>query len=132
MRHPETIKWEQKLKSIFDEIDDYLETSYGADYPLHPARPSRGSTANKEHDGLFNIGASFSSGLGSEYGPGYILEIRMVTLSHVPSEVRERIEQEVVELLRRKLPEKFEGKSLRVVRDRNVYKIYGDLSLGNV
>jgi hypothetical protein len=132
MRHPETMKWEKKLKEIFDEIDDYLENKYGSEYALHPARAPRGTTANKEHDGLFNIGASFSTGLGSEYGPGYVLEIRLVTLSHVPEHVRDRIEEEVVEILKDKLQGKFPGKSLRVVRDKNVYKIYGDLSLGNV
>ena len=132
MRHPETLKWEERLKAIFDEIDDYLEDKYGSRFPLHPARARRGKAANREHDGLFNVGASFSIGLGSQYGPGYVVEVRMVTLSHVPDELRQGIEEEVVELIRRKLPERFPGRNLQVVRDNNLYKIRGDLGLGNV
>ena len=132
LSHPETNKWEKKLKKLFDEIDDYLESTYGGMYPLHPSRAKRGTTSNKEHDGLFNVGASFSTGLGSEFGPGYVIEIRLVTLSHVPGDLREEIEEEVVRLINQKLPLYFPGKSLTVVRDGNVYKIHGDLSLGNL
>jgi hypothetical protein len=132
LRHPETLKWEKKLKILFDEIDDYLESKYGGMYPLHPSRAKRGTTSNKEHDGLFNVGASFSTGLGSEYGPGYVIEIRLVTLSHVADDLREEIEEEVVTLAQEKLAQHFPGKSLKVVRDGNVYKIYGDLSLGKL
>jgi len=132
LSHPETLKWEKKLKILFDEIDDYLESKYGGVYPLHPARAKKGTTSNKEHDGLFNVGASFSTGLGSNYGPGYVIEIRFVTLSHVSEELREEIQEEVIKLARKKLPEHFPGKSLKVMRDGNVYKIYGDLSLGKL
>jgi hypothetical protein len=132
LRHPETLKWEKKLKILFDEIDDYLESTYGGMYPLHPSRAKRGATSNKEHDGLFNVGASFSTGLGSEHGPGYVIEIRLVTLSHVSEDLREEIEEEVVSLAREKLKEYFPGKKLEIARDGNVYKIYGDLSLGNL
>lgn len=132
LRHPETLKWERKLKELFDEIDDYLETTYGNMYPLHPSRAKRGATSNKEHDGLFNVGATFSTGLGSDYGAGYVVEIRLVTLSKVPDDLREDIEEEVVSLINKKLPDHFPDKRLKVVRDGNVYKIYGDLSLGDL
>jgi hypothetical protein len=132
LRHPETLEWEKNLKALFDEIDDYLESTYGSMYPLHPSRAKRGTTSNKEQDGLFNVGAAFTSGLGSEYGPGYAVEIRLVTLSHVPDDLREDIEEDVVRLINEKLPDHFPDKDLKVVRDGNVYKIYGDLSLGDL
>ena len=132
LSHPETLKWEKKMKNLFDEIDDYLETTYGGMYPLHPSRAKRGTTSNKEHDGLFNVGVSFSTGLGSDFGPGYVVEIRLVTLSHIPDELREEIAKDVVTLINKKLPVHFPGKDLKVVHDGNVYKIYGDLSLGKL
>ena len=130
--HPETHKWEKKLKLMFDAIDDFLENKYGKTYPLHPSRPDRGTTSNKEHDGLFNVGATFTTGMGSEFGSGYVIEVRMLTLSHVPDDLQKTIEQEVVSLIDEKLPQVFPGKDLKVVRDGSVYKIYGDLGLGEL
>ncbi len=129
MRHPLTEAWEDRLRRVFDRIDDYLEDRYGGKYPLHPARPPRGTTASKEQDGLFNVGASFTAGYGSQHGPGYVVEVRMVTLSRVPYFLRQKIEEEVAELLRRELPKEFPGRELRVECDGPVYKIYGDLRL---
>ncbi|NCC50196.1 MAG: hypothetical protein EOM20_03175 [Spartobacteria bacterium] len=128
-RDPKVTKWEEKLKKVFDRIDDHLESSYGGAYPLHPSRPERGATSNKEQDGLFNIGAAFSPGYGSRHGRGYIVEARMVTLSHVPRHVQNQLEEEVVRLLRNELPRAFPDRELDVVRDGNVFKIVGDLRL---
>ncbi len=124
MRHPKAIEWEETLKRVFDEIDHALEERYGNRYNLHPARPPRGATSNPESDGLFNVGAAFTAGYGSEFGPGYIVEVRMATLDRMPPDVIEQIEQEVVEMLREKLPQAFPGRQLHVSR--------GDLSLGAV
>ena len=77
MRTHQAIAWEKKLKRVFDSIDDHLENKYGARYRLHPTRPRRGTTSNKEHDGLFRVGAAFSAGFGSKHGRGYVVEIRM-------------------------------------------------------
>ena len=132
MRGARVEKWERNLKKIFNRIDDYLEEKYGDLFPLHPARPVRGKTSNREYDGLFNVGASFSAGFGSDYGPGYVVEVRLATLSRVPEELRIKIVEEVIQLLRRELPKQFPGKELDVVRDGPVYKIYGDLSLGKL
>lgn len=132
MRHVKLLEWEKKLTRIFNEIDDYLEDKYGHLFLLHPARPLRGTTSHKAHDGLFNVGAAFSPGLGSKYGPGYIVEVRMVTLENVPRELREEINREVAELLRQRLPLYFPDNKLDVAIDGNVYKIFGDLKLGNV
>lgn len=127
MRYHRVEEWETRLRRVFDRVDDYLEEKYGHQYSLHPARPARGATASKAHDGLFNVGASFSAGYGSSRGPGYVIEVRMVTLNRVPQAVRERIEEEAVGLLRQELPREFPDRKLMVERDGPVYKIHGDL-----
>jgi hypothetical protein len=127
MRHYKVEEWESRLRRVFDRVDDYLEEEYGRRFPLHPARPARGKTSSKAHDGLFNIGASFSAGYGSKRGPGYVVEVRMVTLTRVPQYIRDQIEEEAVERLRQELPREFPDRELRVERDGPVYKIYGDL-----
>ena len=132
MRHHKLVEWDHKMKQMFDEIDDALEDKYGDMYHLHPNRPRRGTTANKEHDGLFNVGASFSAGYGSEHGRGYVLDVDMVTLEHVPDDVEEKINQEVVQMVKNKLPNYFPDRNLDVSRDGRVFKIYGDLSLGSL
>lgn len=128
-RHPLVIAWEEKLKRVFDEIDHELENRYGDRYPLHPNRPTRGETANPEDDGLFNVGASFTAGYGSQRGRGYVVSVRMVTLARVPADVQEQMENEVAVMLRERLPSIFPGRDLRVERDGHVFKITGDLSV---
>ncbi len=130
MRHPKAIAWEERLKRVFDAIDDQLEDRYGHLFPLHPARPARGRTANRESDGLFDVGAAFSAGFGSRHGRGYVVEIRMATLTRVPAPIREDIERDVVNLLREGLAREFPAQKLGVSRDGPVYKIHGNLSLG--
>ena len=131
MRHPRLAEFERRLKELFDSIDDHLEEKYGSDYRLHPARPSRGRTGNKAQDGLFNVGATFTPGFGSHHGRGYVVQVDMVTLDYVSEDVREEIEQEVADLVNEKLPYYFPDRELTVSRDRNVYKIHGDLRLGS-
>ncbi len=124
--------WEERLKEIFDRIDDVLEDKYGERCPLHPARPERGATSNPEQDGLFNIGAAFTTGYGSALGPGYQVDVRIATLKTISPKVQEALEAEVAALLREELPRVFPGKNLQVERDGHGYKIHGDLSLGAV
>ncbi|MBL7076028.1 MAG: hypothetical protein ISS31_01025 [Kiritimatiellae bacterium] len=130
MRHPKALKWERKLKEVFRRIDQRLEDEYGDRYPLHPARPKEGATANPAYDGLFNIGASFSGGFGSEHGAGYVVNVQMATLERVDDDVREEIEQRVAQALEAELPKTFPHRHLRVSRDGHTFKIHGDLSLG--
>lgn len=132
IRHHKAIQWERTLKKVFDKIDHELESEYGSRYPRHPVRPARGKTANPEHDGLFNLGAAFSAGYGSQHGSGYIVRMRIATLSKVPPDLIEEIEDFVVERLRADLPKAFPGRDLKVTRDGPVFKIHGDLSLGTV
>ncbi|MBN2510280.1 MAG: hypothetical protein JXB03_08385 [Spirochaetales bacterium] len=130
MKHPKLVEWEERLKKLFDEVDDYLEDTYGDLYPLHPNRARRGTTSHKGHDGLFNVGATFSAGFGSRHGRGYVIEVDLVTLSHIPREVEEQIQNDVLKLVRKKLTEYFPERDLEVSKDGRVYKIHGDLSLG--
>ncbi len=132
MEHHALTKFNKQLKALFDEADDYLEEKYGGRYPLHPARAKRGTTANKETDGLFNVGASFTAGYGSEHGRGYVLDIDMVTLTNVSDEKEEEIEEDAVQFIRKRLPEYFPDRELQVHRDGRTFKISGDLSLGEL
>lgn len=129
MRDHKAKEWELKLKSVFDEIDHELEDEYGNKYDLHPARAKRGTTSNPESDGLFNVGASYSAGFGSKYGPGYVVEIRLSTLERIGRQPKAEIRDKVQELLREKLPVAFPGKELHVDREFRHLRIHGDLSL---
>ncbi len=132
VRHHKALAWEATLKAVFDEIDHDLEDRFGHLYPLHPARPAHGATANPEESGLFNVGAAFTAGFGSTFGRGYVVQVRMSTLATVSKQVREELENEVARQLRERLPDAFPGKTLHVERDRTGFKIHGDLSLGDL
>lgn len=129
MRGREVQEFERTLKALFDRIDDELEDRWGDRYRLHPARPQRGRSSNKEHDGLFNVGASFTAGFGSEYGKGYVVDVRMVTLQDVPDEVEHEIDGYVARRIQELAPHYFGDRELRVVREGKTYKIVGDFSL---
>ena len=123
---------EKKLRFICDEVDDYLEDTYGHLYPLHPVRPSRGRTANKAYDGLFNVATSFTPGFGSELGRGYLVIIHMATLKNVSEDINEKITYESLILISKKLKEVFPERELKISRDGRSLKITGDFSLGYV
>jgi hypothetical protein len=129
MRHRKAQAWELRLKSVFDEIDAELENQFGEHYSLHPSRPPRGKTSNPEMDGLFNVGASFSAGIGSKFGPGYVVDIRLSTLQRVPPDLKQELLAKVQAMLTEKLPTAFPGQELHVDFDRNHLRIHGDLSL---
>ena len=129
MRHAKAKKWELKLKEVFDEIDALLEEQYADQFRRHPARPAKGKTASPEMDGLFNVGASYSAGFGSRFGPGYVVDIRVSTLRRVPKPLREEMREKVHAWLNERLPDAFPGKNLHVDKERNHLRIHGDLSL---
>jgi hypothetical protein len=130
MWHPKTIEFDERMKTLFDEVDHYIEDLYGGRYSLHPARPARGETSNPEMDGLFNIGAIFTPGFGSELGRGYLIDIAMSTLEKVEEGVRREIYEAAAEKVRELLPVYFPERELTVQRDNNHFKIQGDFSLG--
>jgi hypothetical protein len=132
MSYPGTAEFDRQMKRLFDEVDDYLEDTYGGDFPLHPARAERGETVNKEHSGLFNVGASFTAGFGSDYGRGYVIQVDMVTLADVEPEREEHILRDAARKAEALLPEYFPDRALHVDRDGRVFKIHGDISLGTL
>ena len=123
-------RWEARLKQVFDEINDEFETEYGQRARRHPNRPPHGATSNREDDGLFDLGAAFTVGIGSRHGPGYVVQARIATLERIPPAAQKKLEDEVARRLRQKLPAAFPGVELHVDLDGHVYKIHGDLSLG--
>ena len=129
MRGSKVLEWEKKLKGVFDRIDARLEAEYGGSYPLRPNRPESGRTSNPEFDGLFDVGAVFSAGYGSEHGRGYIVKVNMATLSRVPQELIGEVEAKVIDMLEELLPEAFPDQQLRVALDGHIYKIIGDFKL---
>ena len=80
-------------------------------------------------DGLFNVGASYSAGFGSRFGPGYVVDIRVATLERIPRPFKRELREQVQEMLIKKLPDAFPGKKINVDRERNHLRIHGDLSL---
>ncbi|MBL8967628.1 MAG: hypothetical protein JNG85_11520 [Spirochaetaceae bacterium] len=132
MYHPKTIEWDARMKEMFDRIDTILEERHGGAWKLRRNRPALGETANPEADGLFNLGVFFDPGFGSRLGRGYLVEIDLAAGEEIPPAAREAIELEVLELLRRFLPEHFPERRLEVDREGRLYKIHGDLSLGEL
>jgi len=132
MWHPKTMKFDDHMKALFDEVDHYIEDLYGELYPLHPARPARGETANPESCGLFRIRARFTPGFGSELGRGYLIDISMSTLEKVDEEVRNEIYGKAAAKVKELLPVYFPERELDVQRDGNHFKIQGDFCLGKV
>ncbi len=126
-------RWEHRLKQVFDEIDaEFEREGTWRTFRRHPNRPPAGATSNREDDGLFDLGAAFSVGIGSQHGPGYVVQARIATLDRVPRAAQEKFEAEVIRRLEEKLPAAFPGVALHVDRDGPVYKIHGDLSLGSL
>ena len=121
--------WEEKLRKIFKEANDVLEEKYGSLFPLNPVRANHGTTSDPESDGLFDVGATYSTGLGSKYGEGYVVEIRWATLRSVPEEMQKEAEAIVEDILNKRLPDEFPGKNLKVLHDGDLIKIVGDLSI---
>lgn len=123
---------EKKLRLLCDELDHYLEDRYEERYNLHPNRPPRGKTAAVAYDGLFSTGTQFTLGIGSDYGRGYIVDIHIATLDKVDTLFKEEVYKEAQRFLNERLELYFPNRKLQVVFDKNVYKIVGNFSLGNL
>lgn len=132
MYHPKTNEWDDSMKAMFDRVDAALEERYGGAWKLRRNRPALGTTSNPEADGLFNVGAFFTPGYGSELGRGYLVEVIVATEETVAPGKREEIESLVRDLLVALLPEYFPGRGLSVDRDGAMLKIHGDTGLGRV
>ena len=125
-----TERMEQLLFEALEKTDAEMERRYGDKYSLHPARLPHGKAASRQYDGLFSLSAGFSAGFGSQFGPGYALDLRMVTLEAVPADFRAQFEAEAIEFLQNELDQSMPERKLRIVKDVNGWKIVGDLSIG--
>ncbi len=130
LRHPAVEEFERRLHGVLGQIDRVLEAEFGPRVHRDPRRPPVGSTADHSADGLFRLSAAFGVGYGSEYGPGYIVEIGVRSARSLPADLLQNIEERAILLLCRELAREFPARALRVVRDGPVWKIVGDLSLG--
>lgn len=83
-------------------------------------------------DGLFDITASFTLGLGSELGKGYVLKIKIATLENVSENIQKQVEQIAMDKISERLPQVFPNRKLEIDYDGNVLKIYGDLNLDSI
>jgi len=131
MYHPKMTDFDNRLKRLFDEVDDHIEDIYGDKFLLNPVRPKRGETANPEADGLFNVGANFTPGFASELGRGYLINVAISTLEKVDENVRREIYDAATAKVEELLPIYFPERELIVRRDGNQFKIQGDFSLGD-
>ena len=125
-------EFDDRMKKLFDEVDEFIEDRYGGMYALHPCRPERGETANPEADGLFNIGANFTPGYGSELGRGYLIDVSMATLDKVDDDARSAIYKAAADRIKELLPVHFPERELTVNRDGNHFKIQGEFGLGEI
>lgn len=128
--HPKQVELESTMRRLCDDLDHYLEDTFGDAYPLHPNRPERGKASSVAYDGLFSTGTQFTLGYGSNHGRGYILSVEIRTLSWVKKEKKEAIEKAAMEYIRKILPIYFPHRAIELKRDGNVYKLVGDFSLG--
>jgi len=125
-------KIEKRIYDLLNEVDKKLEDKYDQKYRLHPARPARGQTSNPTRDGLINITAKFTTGIGSQHGKGYNVDIKLKTLENVNKQVLEEIDEIALKLIKEKLPKFFPDRELTIDRDGNVIKIHGDFFLGSI
>jgi hypothetical protein len=128
--HPKLVRFTARLEALFREVDEILEDEWGGSFSLHPNRPARGSTANPEMDGLFEIAPDFTAGIGSEKGRGYIVSFRTATLEKVSPGEFEFLMEQAAALIAAKLPAWFPERKMELVRDGKRFKIIGDFSLG--
>jgi len=132
MNHPKTNEWDTRMSELFDRVDRSLEDRYQGRWKLRQNRPVRGTTANPEMDGLFNVGVFFTPGFGSRLGRGYLVEIVIATEEQVPPDERKAIEDQVRTMVAAFLPDAFPGRDLRIERDGTMLKIHGDMGLGSL
>lgn len=129
MCNPLVEAWEEKLNSLLCQVNVKLEEEYGTVVPRHPARLAHGETPNPQNDGLFRVAATFTSGFGSVWGKGYVLDIEPVTLDVFPPDIWARVEAKACKMIQDGLDSVLPGRGLELKRDGTLWKIIGDLSL---
>jgi hypothetical protein len=130
--HHKLQTFQDTLRKLLDEVDHYLEDTYGGTYPLHPNRMERGAASSVSYDGLFSAWPQFTAGYGSSSGRGYAIDISISTLQAVPPEKRAEIRKAAADKIEELLPAYFPERELHVVEEGPVFKIIGDFTLGRV
>ncbi len=130
--HPKQEELEKRLRKMLDELDEYLEETYGDQFILHPNRLKKGEAASPLYDGMFSTSTKFSMGYGTKSGRGYDIVIDISTLEYVKNENRQRIEDDAARKLKTLLPNYFPNRKLSILKEANYYKLVGDFSLGIV
>ncbi len=125
-----TQQMEDQLFDALEKTDAEMERRYGDRFELHPARLPNGQAARRQYDGLFSLSAGFSAGFGSQFGPGYALDLRLVTLEAVPEDFRAQFEEEAIAFLQKELDQTMPERKMKIVKDVNGWKIVGDLHIG--
>ncbi|MBL7007302.1 MAG: hypothetical protein ISR78_09500, partial [Spirochaetia bacterium] len=92
--HPKLADVEDRMRTMLDQLDTYLENRYAGMYQLHPNRLPKGNASSPSYDGLFSVFAKFSLGYGSANGRGYVVTINISTLDKVPDTIRKNIEKD--------------------------------------
>jgi hypothetical protein len=121
--------FDSTLIALLHEVDHLLEQRYRDRFIPHPARPAYGTTASPQYDGLFTLQANFTAGIGSRYGAGYALSLRIATLMPIDPALKEECETTMVQHLLRRLPEVFPTRALSIDKDLYGWKLHGDLSI---
>ncbi|HCM28269.1 MAG: hypothetical protein A2Z99_19140 [Treponema sp. GWB1_62_6] len=130
--HAKQREFDEILRALFEEVDRRLEDRWPLAYARHPNRPERGVTADPSADGLFEVAADFTAGIGSGLGRGYLVSVRVATLEDVPVDRFEAFMTEAAGTVSELLPRYFPGRELGVARDGPRFKITGDFSLGSL
>jgi hypothetical protein len=130
--HPKQSALEKRLRAMLDELDNYLEDTYGECFDLHPNRLARGEASSTLYDGLFSASLKFTMGYGTDSGRGYSVVIDISTLESIDRKTRNEIDEAAAEKLSQLLPRYFPERDLRLAREGHYYKIIGDFSLGDV
>lgn len=123
---------EDQLRALCDDLDEYLEDTYGNEFSLRPNRPKRGTAASNQYDGLFATSSAFTLGYGSAYGRGYVVTLTLCTFDWIDEARRKEIMDDAFQYVSAILPHYFPDRKLSIVHDGNVMKIVGDFSLGDV
>jgi len=124
-------RWERRLRRVLARVDAALEEAYGGLFHRRPNRPPAGSTSDPRYDGVFDVDAVFSLGIGLEGGPGYTVDLRVASFDRAPPETEERILQDVERMLEEELRREFPKSDLRVVRSGRTLRVVGDLGFND-
>ena len=119
--------WELTLKAALDSIDALLENKYGPFLVRKASRPPAGKASNPKYDGVFGLDSKFALGYASGSGPSYIIELLTGSVSPLPPVLKAEILEDVETMLPEALASAFPGKSFKIERVGERFRLTGDL-----